>query len=92
MSELIEVKASGAIGKQVFATNRPVVLKQVIPGIGSSGCTVTIRDGNASGTVKLTIGNAIGIATPVELEGVRFDKGMHVKVIGDTVPTYLEIE
>jgi len=91
MSELIEVGISGAVGKQVFATTRQTVLKSVITTSTVSAGTIVIRDGNASGEVKLTLIQGVGGSTPYQLEGKRFDKGMHVKVTGVGSLAYLEI-
>ena len=51
-SELVEVGISGSVGKQVFASTRPVVLKSVIVNTTVSAGVVVIRDGNASGDVN----------------------------------------
>jgi len=91
MSELLEVGISGAVGKQVFASTKPVVLKSVIVNTSASAGVIVIRDGNASGEVKLTISQAAGENKQIELAGKRFDKGMHVKVTGTGTLCYLEI-
>ena len=91
MSELIEVAISGAVGKQVFASTRPVVLKSIITTSTVSAGTTVVRDGNASGEVKLTLVQGVGGSTPYGFEGKRFDKGMHVKVTGTSSLAYLEI-
>lgn len=87
MAQLIEVTSSGSVGKQVFATTKPVILKGFLPPAGTSGAFMIIRDGNASGEVKLHIGNAaaVGVLSDFGECGVRFDKGMHVKVTGDDI-------
>lgn len=90
-SELVEVGISGSVGKQVFASTRPVVLKSVIVNTTVSAGVVVIRDGNASGDVRLTINKAAGDNYQVELSGKRFDRGMHVKVTGAGALCYLEI-
>jgi len=90
-SELLEVGISGSVGKQVFASTRPVVLKSVIVNTTVSAGVVVIRDGNASGDVKLTLNQAVGSNNQTTLVGKRFDKGMHVKVTGTGSLCYLEI-
>jgi len=91
MSELLEVGISGSIGKQVFASTRPVVLKSVIVNTTVSAGVVVIRDGNASGDVRLTVNQTAGGNKQIELAGKRFDRGMHVKVTGTGALCYLEI-
>ena len=93
MAELIEVAPSGTIGKQTFATDKKVVLCGAILTAGVSAATLVIKDGNASGTTVLTLKTAINTSTPnVEIEGKRFDKGMHVKVTPASALAYLQIE
>lgn len=92
MSELIEVGISGAVGKQVFATTKPVVVKSVITTSTVSAGTFIVRDGNASGDVKLTLVQPVGSSDQIELCGKRFDKGLHAKVTGTGSLMYLEIE
>lgn len=95
MSELISVAISGTVGKQVFSSSQQKVLKGVILDAGSaSGASFVIRDGNASGTIrmsgKLPANNANSFPILCE-KGVRFDKGMHVKLLGTGGALYLEI-
>lgn len=88
-----EVAISGAVGKQVYASVKPVVLHGVIANAGSaSAVAITVRDGNASGDVILTVGSQKEVSRPFYLsEGIRFDEGMHVKVIGTGGKAYLLI-
>lgn len=90
---LIEVTPSGTVGKQVYATNKPVKLCSVVLTTSSlvSGAIVTIRDGNASGTRVLQLNVDKKDTVPVEIEE-RFDKGMHVKVIGAGAVAYLIVK
>ena len=90
-SELLEVGISGNVGKQVFATDKPVILKSIITSSPVSAGTFVVRDGNESGEVKLTLPQAAGSYNQVDLSGKRFDKGMHVKVTGAGSLCYLEI-
>ena len=93
MSILKSVAISGAVGKQVFASTVPVILKSVtLDAGGTSAGSMTIRDGNASGDIVLVARQAANNATNIPLCGVRFDKGMHVKVLGSGAAAYLEIE
>jgi len=92
MSELKEVGISGAVGKQVFASTKPVILKSVITTSTVSAGTIIVRDGNASGDVRLTIVQPINSSSQKSLDGKRFDRGMHVKVTGIGSLTYLEIK
>ena len=93
MSDFKEVTVSGAVGKQVYATTYKVKLLQAVLYAPTSAATVVIRDGNASGDTVLSIAAPAQNSTPVPLseEGRRFDKGMHVKVIGLNAKCYLEI-
>lgn len=94
MSVLKEVAISGAVGKQVFAdSDEPVILESVIATAGdASAVIVTVRDGNASGEVKLIAKSQAVVSRDMRLgHGVRFDKGMHVKVIGTGGTAYLVI-
>ena len=92
MSVLIEVGISGTVGKQVFAANRPAVLKSVVLNSTVSAGVLVLRDGNSSGEVKLTLNRAAGGSDQREFCGVRFDKGIHAKVTGTGSLCYLEIE
>lgn len=86
-----EVTVSGSVGKQVFASTKKVILKSVIVN-AVSAATVTIRDGNVSGDTKLTLSVPAGNSDQFDLGRERFDKGMHVKVIGTNSKCYLVIE
>ena len=93
MSILKSVAISGTIGKQVFASTQPVILKSAIIDAGPTSAGVAvIRDGNASGEIVLTIRASTNNSNPTPLCGVRFDKGMHVKVLGSGAAAYLELE
>lgn len=86
----IEVTASGAIGKQTFASTRPAVLQNVILAPASvSAATLVIRDGNASGEVKLTVNLPANTPQQFRMGKTRFDKGMHVKVTPANAKAYL---
>lgn len=91
MSVLKEVTVSGAVGKQVFTSAQPVVfLGGCLTAV--SAATVTIRDGYASGEIAYKAIGIKGTTFGCKLKGARFDKGMHVKVIGTNSAVYLEIE
>ena len=94
MSVLKAVAISGAVGKQVFAdSDEPIILESVIASPGAaSALTITVRDGNASGETKLVTKTEAAVSRTYPLgKGVRFDKGMHVKVIGTGGVAYLVI-
>lgn len=80
MSELLEVAPSGTIGKQTFATTKPVILDGIILTASASAATLVIKDGNASGTTVLTVKAAAGTSEPIPDIKRHFGKGMHVKV------------
>jgi hypothetical protein len=87
-----EVTVSGTVGKQVFSSIQLVTVKSVIIAGVTSGALVTIRDGNASGTVVLTAGATKYDSVSHDLGNTRFDKGMHVKVLGTGSICYLVIQ
>lgn len=95
MADSIQVTVSGTVGKQVFATNKRTILKGLIL-VSPSGVagSVVVRDGNASGEVKASLTNHTLMPTskfPCS-KGIRFDKGVHVKVLGTNSVAYLIIE
>lgn len=85
-----EVTVSGSVGKQAFATTDNVILQSVIL-TAVSAATVVIRDGNASGDVMLDASTPAATSRSFPLYGIRFDKGMHVKVTGTNSKCYLVI-
>lgn len=87
------VAVSGTVGKQVFASTSPVILKGLNLFSLSASAYVKIRDGNASGEVVLE--HSVPVATSNSFlleEGIRFDKGMHVKVLGTGGVCYLLLD
>lgn len=90
------VTPSGTVGKQVYAiTGAPVILRGIHATPLSANVIVTVRDGNASGTVRLThsqlsANGSDGVVLPGN--GIKFNKGMHVKVIGTGGVAYLIID
>ena len=91
MSEIKQVTVSGSVGKQVFSSSQPVILNGVIVD-AVSAATLTIRDGESSGDVKLTASVPGGNSRNFQVGKVRFDKGMHVKITGTNSKCYLVIE
>ena len=93
---LKQVTVSGAVGKQVFPTSgngKSNVLHGFLFRAGTGvTATCTIRDGNASGEVMAEVivpsNNSHDFLFTGD-HGVRFDKGMHVKVIGASAAAYL---
>ncbi len=93
-----EVVVSGSVGKQVFPTSgtgKNTVLKGFLLCALSGRARVVIRDGHASGDVRFqgSVGTSAG-SLPVLLteEGERFDRGMHVKVLGTGATCYLYLD
>lgn len=95
-----QVTVSGAVGKQVYNTNLATsavgTQEQVLRGLTlyspTSAGIVTIRSGNASGRVILEAAAVANDSKNFLLkEGIRFDDGMHVKVIGLDAVCYLYI-
>ena len=90
-----ELVVSGTDGKQVFsAASAKVVLKGFLLAALSAKARVVIRDGNASGDVRYQGAAVSGASLPVLLteEGHRFDRGMHVKVLGTGATCYLYVD
>lgn len=92
MAESKEITPSGTVGKQVFATTVQKVLCSVVVTPGTtSAAVVVIRDGNASGDVRLTATSPANESRQIEMDGLRFDRGMHVKVTPSNAKAYLII-
>lgn len=92
---LKQVVVSGTVGKQVFATTAPTVLKGFAFTPSGANSTIKIRDGNASGEVVFFGKYLSAQGTKEHLfpeSGMRFDKGMHVKVIGANAEAYLYLD
>lgn len=92
----VAVVPSGAVGKQVFAiASNQVVLKGLMVTPVSANVLTTIRSGATSGDVIYTH-SALSAESTQHIKlpgcGIRFDKGMHVKVIGTGGKVYLEVE
>lgn len=88
------VAVSGTVGKQVFAiTGAPVILKGYSIYCPTSAATVTIRSGNASGDIIHEGQSPLDDSREFEFceGGIRFDRGMHVKVLGVGSSAYLYI-
>jgi len=92
-----EVTVSGTVGKQVYPTSgngKNVNLKGFLLCALSAKARVVIRDGHASGDVRFQGSCVSGGSLPVLLteEGERFDRGMHVKVLGTGAACYLYVD
>ena len=91
------VAVSGTVGKQVIARTAHILLKGFVLTPSGANATVTIRDGigGVSGEVVF-FGRAVsaGGSLPVSLTegGMRFDKGLHVTVIGANAVCYLFVD
>jgi hypothetical protein len=92
MSDIQSVALSGTVGIQVFSSSQPKILKGLVLTPATSASLVTIRDGNASGEIKLVVRTADQSSKSVEGLYCRFDKGMHVKVLGTGAICYLVVE
>jgi len=91
MSVTKQVTVSGSVGKQVFAiTGQPAILDGVIVDAVSAG-TIAIRDGASSGNLVLTASFLKQESAVYPIGGMKFNKGMHVKVIGNSNKAYLVI-
>lgn len=93
MMILKQVTVSGAVGKQVFTSAQPTRCHGFLFRAGTGvTATCTIRDGNASGEVVADVIVPSNNSHDFLFHGdhaVRFDKGMHVKVIGANAAAYL---
>ena len=89
---LKQVTVSGSVGKQVFSSTQPTFLHGFLFRAGTGvTATCTIRDGNASGEVVAEVIVPSNNSHDFNFTDhcVRFDKGMHVKVIGASAAAYL---
>lgn len=91
------VAVSGTVGKQVFASTRPVVLKAAFLTPSGANATLKIRDGAAPTSAEIVFfGRAPSAFGTKEFDfgeaGMRFDKGCHVTVIGAAAQAYLLID
>jgi len=89
-----QVTVSGTVGKQVYATTDNIILKGYSIYCPTSAATVVIRQGAASGDVVHEGQAAVDVGSPEFIfhEGIRFDHGMHVKVLGVGSVAYLYVE
>ncbi len=92
MSDIKSVAISGTVGKQVFSSTQPVILKGLILTPSASAALVTIRDGNASGEIKVVFRAGDTTSRSAENLYYKFDKGMHVKVLGTGAVCYLVVD
>jgi hypothetical protein len=90
---LQEVAVSGTIGKQVFPTTAPSICMGFSITPSGANTTIKIRKGNASGEVVFygKYLSAFGTKTVPFKGGVRFDSGMHVKILGAAAVAYLQL-
>lgn len=90
-----EVTVSGTVGKQPIAiTGEPVILKGYHLYAPTSAASVVIRSGATSGDLISQSSLPLDGAPDQVLfpGGIRFDKGMHVKVLGVGSACYLYLE
>lgn len=90
---LKQVAVSGTVGKQIYTSARPVILKGILLTPSGANATVKIRDGQAPTSAEIVFfGRAPSAHGSKEFcfeEGIRFDKGLHVTVIGTAAQAYL---
>ena len=88
-----QVTVSGAVGKQAIPSTQQVVLHGFLFRAATGvTATCTIRDGNASGDVIADVIVPSNNSHDFNFQGnggVKFTKGMHVKVIGTNAAAYL---
>lgn len=89
------VAVSGTVGKQVYTSAQRVkLLGFLVRAATGVTATVTIREGNASGNIVADVIVPSNNSHDFHLShdgGLRFDQGMHVKVIGASAVAYLYI-
>ena len=91
---LIQVTVSGTVGKQVIPANRDTVLRSIILSPSGANSTIKIRDGAAPVSADIVFfGRALSAqgAQQFKVNNMRFDKGLHVTVIGTNAQAYLDI-
>ncbi len=93
---LIQVAASGTVGKHVYTSSQKVVLKSVLLTPSAANAYIKIYDNkNASGEVVLfmraTSAQGRSMAFTLGEDGHKFTKGMHVTVVGTAAVAYLDI-
>lgn len=93
MSYPVKAVVSGTVGQQSLATTKAGILRGYSL-VGSGAVRMQIRDGNASGTMVWEARGATsaGGAYHFPGEGIRFGKGMHVKIIGTGGTAYLLLD
>jgi hypothetical protein len=93
---LKQVTVSGTVGKQIYTSARPVILKGVTITPSAANATLKIRNGQAPTSAEIVFfGRAISSKGSQEFcfgDGVRFDKGLHVTVIGENAQAYLYLD
>lgn len=88
------VVVSGTVGKQVYTSAQRVrLLGFLVRAATGVTATVTIREGNASGNIVADVIVPSNNSHDFHMHnnGVRFDQGMHVKVIGSSAVAYLYV-
>lgn len=89
---LTQVTVSGTVGKQTIPTTKKAILKGFSITPSGANATIKIRDGNASGDVVF-FGRYLSAQGSKEHLfdecGMKFDKGMHVKILGANAEAYL---
>jgi len=88
------VQISGSVGKQVVSVTGHTILKGLTLTPSAANASIHIRDGKlgASGEIvyfaRATSANG-SFAINFAEEGMRFDKGLHVTVLGTLATAYL---
>lgn len=90
------VAISGSVGKQVFAATvgNSVILRGFSISPLSATAYLRIRDGNASGATVIEMSAAANQSNWFEFPGmgIKFNNGMHVKLLGTGATCYLWID
>lgn len=89
------VAVSGTVGKQIYTSARNVILKKVFLTPSGANATIKIRDGQAPTSAEIVFfgkAHVSGGTREFCFEGVRFDNGLHVTVIGTAAQAYLLLD
>jgi len=90
---LKQVAVSGTVGKQIYTSARPCILQGLILTPSATNATVKVRNGQAPTSAEIVFfGRAMSANGSTHFdfgEGMRFDKGLHVTVIGTVAQAYL---
>lgn len=97
MSILKLVAVSGSVGKQIYTSAKKTILRGIFLTPSGANATVKIRDGQAPTSAEIVFfgraPSAFGTKEfEISEEGMHFDKGLHVTVVGTNAQAYLVLD